>query len=214
MMKKSLFLLLLLSCCASSFATHVSSSEWAVASDSLPPVVGALSVGTSLGEGRVDVAPGTMWTLPGALFIGGSGNYSGAPNTGGHDGIFTMGTGSSLLAGGSDMTANGAQSHINVGNSRFPITGTLEIAGGRLQAEQLVVGYNAGTGIVRVSDGGHLVLTNDKAELGPGGGKRLLTRQDETESPVRQMRLGQLTRAVASADPTPDPQLTQRPTLS
>lgn len=165
-MKKSLFLLLLLSCCASSFATHVCSAEWAVVSDSLPPVVGVLSVGTSLGEGRVDVAPGTMWTLPGALFIGGSGNYSGAPNTGGHDGIFTMGTGSSLLAGGSDMTANGAQSHINVGNSRFPITGTLELTGARLQAEQLVVGYNAGTGMVRVSDGGHLVLTNDKAELG------------------------------------------------
>lgn len=166
MMKKSLFLLLLLSVGAPTFATHVSSAEWTVSSDSLPPVVGALSVGTSLGEGRVDVAPATMWTLPGALFLGGSGNYSGAPNTGGHDGSLFLGSGASLTAGGSDTTANGAQSHINVGNSRFPVTGTLEIAGGYMQAEQLVVGYNAGTGIVRVSDGGRIVLTNDKAELG------------------------------------------------
>lgn len=166
MMKKSLFLLLLLSCCIPSFASHVSSSVWVVSSDSLPPVVGALSVGTSLGEGRVNVTPGTAWTLPGALFIGGSGNYSGAPNTGGHDGFFTMGTGSSLLAGGSDATMNGAQSHVNVGNSRFPVTGTLEIAGGYLQAEQLVVGYHAGTGVVRVSENGRIVLTNDKAEIG------------------------------------------------
>lgn len=165
MMKKSLLLLLLLSGGAPAFATHVSSAEWTVTSDSLPPVVGALSVGTSLGEGRVDVAPATAWTLPGALFLGGSGNYSGAPNTGGHDGSLFLGAGSSLLAGGSDTTVNGAQSHINVGNSRFPVTGTLEIAGGYLQAEQLVVGYNAGTGIVRVSDGGRVVLTNDKAEL-------------------------------------------------
>lgn len=165
-MKKSLLLLLLLSCCVSSFASHVSSAEWTVASDSLPPVVGTLTVGTSLGEGRVVVAPGTVWTLPGALFIGGSGNYSGAPNTGGHDGSLFLGSDASLTAGGSDMTANGAQSHINVGNSHFPITGALEIAGGRMQAEQLVVGYNAGTGIVRVSEGGHIVLTNDKAEPG------------------------------------------------
>lgn len=165
-MKKSLFLLLLLSCCAPSFATHVSSAEWTVASDSLPPVVGALSVGTSLGEGRVDVAPDTVWTLPGALFIGGAGNYSGAPATGAHDGSFFLGAGASLCAGSSDTTAHGAQSHVNVGNSRHPITGTLEIEGGYLQAEQLVIGYNAGTGIVRVSDGGRIVLTNNKPEVG------------------------------------------------
>lgn len=166
MMKKSLFLFLLLSCCAPSFATHVSASEWTVASDSLPPVSGALSVGTSLGEGQVSVAPGTAWTLPGALFIGGSGHYSGAPNTGGHDGSLSLGAGSALTAGGKDATANGAQSHINVGNSHFPVTGTLEIAGGQLQAEQLVVGYNAGTGVVRVRENGRIVLTNIKAEDG------------------------------------------------
>lgn len=166
MMKKSLFLLLLLSCGVSSFASHVSSSAWNVTSDSLPPVSGALSVGTSLGEGRVSLASETAWTLPGALFIGGSGAYSGAPNTGGHNGSFEIAAGAFLAVGGHDTTANGAQSHVNVGNSRFPITGTLTIDGGQLQAEQLVVGYNAGTGVVRVRENGCILLTNEKPEMG------------------------------------------------
>lgn len=165
-MKKTLFIALLLSLPVPAFATYVSKEAWHVSAGNLPMVSGTLTVGTSLGEGCVSVAPGTEWALPGALFLGGSGNYSGAPNTGGHDGTVMIGPGASVTVGTQDRSANGAQSHVDVGNSRFPITGTLEIEGGRLQTEQLVVGYNAGTGVVRVREKGHIVLTNEKAEAG------------------------------------------------
>lgn len=166
MMKITQSLALLLSLMAPASATHVSAETWNVSASSIPAVSGSLSVGSSLGEGQVTVAPETVWTLPGALFLGGAGYYSGAPNTGAHDGLLRIGPGATLTVGGLDDTANGAQSHVNVGNSLSPITGTLEIDGGRLQAEQLVVGYNAGTGVVRVRENGRIVLTNEKPEVG------------------------------------------------
>lgn len=166
-MKKTLFLALVFGLAGLSQATVVETTGVVVSSPTSLPVTGALSIGTSNAAGSVTVNDGVTFDLPGALFIGGSGNYSGAPNTSGNDGELTLGNGATLTVGTQDTTGTAVQSHINVGNSKFDnVVGTLNINGATVSAEQVVVGQeNGGVGHIVIADNGSMTLLNTQGTL-------------------------------------------------
>ena len=165
-MKKTLFLALAFGFAGLSQATVVESTV-TVASPADLPVTGALSIGTANAPGSVTVNSGVSLTLPGALFIGGIGSYSGVSGTTGNDGDMTLNSGAVLTVGAEDTTGTAAQSHINVGNSKDAnVTGQLTIDGATVKAEQVVVGQeNGGVGHIVISGDGAMTLLHTQGEL-------------------------------------------------
>lgn len=125
--------------------------------ETLPQLSNAvLCVGTHNGDASMELTEGTTLTLPNALMIGGTG-YGITDNVGGNGQVIVK-QGATINVG-SKTTSSGGH-HVDVANSRQPISGELHVEGGTVNAAQFVVGAGKGTGLAVISDGGTVNLSN------------------------------------------------------
>lgn len=116
-----------------------------------------LSIGSYKGDGSLTLAENVHLQTANALMIGGKG-YGITSDVSGN-GTMTMNPGSVLTVGIATRSSGGH--HVDVGNSAAPCTGTLNINGATVNTTQFVIGLDAGTGYVNVTDGGTINLTWD-----------------------------------------------------
>ncbi|MBR1982757.1 MAG: autotransporter domain-containing protein [Akkermansia sp.] len=111
---------------------------------------GVLTVGTSQGTGSLILTSGNF-TTPGGIFIGGVGYGTNAATA--NDGTITVEKGAKLTAG----------TQLNVGSSQKTSTGNLVVKGGQVDAgSEFSVGVYNGKGVVTVTDGGKVTVSNNK----------------------------------------------------
>ncbi len=117
----------------------------------------SLSVGTGAGEGHLSVQEGAWVEVPGALFIAGKGYNSPYSIEEGHDGLVTVGAGSTLECG--SLTSSPDAGHIYVGWGSG-VKGTLRVNGGELISNYMLhVGCHVDSdGLLEVSNGGRVTL--------------------------------------------------------
>ncbi len=117
----------------------------------------SLNVGTGAGEGHLSVQNGARVEVPSALFIAGKGYGSSYSIEEGHDGLVTVGPGSTLECGTLTSSASGGHVYVGWGSG---VTGTLRVDGGELITNYMLhVGcHEESNGLLEVQNGGRVTI--------------------------------------------------------
>ncbi len=117
----------------------------------------SLNVGTGAGAGHLSIQNGARVEVPSALFIAGKGYGSSYSIADGHDGLVTVGPGSTLECGTLTSSASGGHVYVGWGSG---VTGTLRVDGGELITNYMLhVGcHEESNGVLEVLGGGRVTI--------------------------------------------------------